>query len=175
MASGRVIFGVLMATIVAVGVACTHRQGDPPELAITSTSAPVTTVLDAATDSGPTSTVPGRSPQEIKSSLDAAIAVRDFCQFVAALDEAVPDVTQGEQVVTVYEDLAIATEAATSFVPVDLADPWKQVVITTGEGAKAALRVGGDLSDPVLRSPFTSGSFDSAMSSVENWSDRNCR
>lgn len=161
----RLCWMVMAVGLVAVP-ACSDDGGDEP--------VPVTTTTTPPDPSATTSTVRGQTPAEISSALDAAVSARDFCRVVAALDAAVPDATDGAQVIEVYDTIAEATERTTPFVPAELRDAWEEVTVSTRRGAAAARRADGNLEDPILRAPFTANAFDAAMTIVEAWADRNC-
>jgi regulator of protease activity HflC (stomatin/prohibitin superfamily) len=161
---------VLLATLTAAALlmgGCSDTDGGEP--------VPVTTTTSAPDPVETTSTIPGRTPDQIAAALNQAIGRRDFCGVVAALDTAVPDVRDGDQVIEVYDTIADAAERTTSFAPEELRAAWDEVVAATRRGADAARRAEGNLEDPILRAPFTANVFDAAMTVVEAWSDRNCR
>lgn len=160
------LVAVLILGVLAAG-ACSDTDGGEP--------VPVTTTTSAPDPVETTSTIPGRTPDQIAAALDQAIARRDFCAVVAALDTAVPDVRDGAQVIEVYDTIAGAAERTASFAPEELRAAWDEVVAATRRGAEAARRAEGNLEDPILRAPFTANAFDAAMTVVEAWSDRNCR
>ena len=116
----------------------------------------------------------GRSAASISQDLATALAAKDFCLLVAAFDNAVPLSQSDPRLVAAYEDLARTTQAATAFVPTDVADAWPAIVAATAAGARAARQVKGDLGDPTLRAPFVDGGFVGAMSEVETWADTHC-
>lgn len=172
MASRRVVIVALgLAIALATASGCTQREG-PADEALPTT----TTLQPGTTTSGPAtaSTLVGRTPDQIRDSLTSAVSARNFCAFAAALDDAVPDVTDGQAVISTYEALDSAVHAAQRFRPATLADAWTVVMAGVDEGVAAAKRVGGDLNDPALQAPFTAGDFEAAMTLVESWSDSNC-
>ena len=159
---GLVAIAVVVALSVVV-VACTKGNEEPLPLATTST--------------GPafaTSSIVGRSAASISQDLATALAAKDFCLLVAAFDNAVPLSQSDPRLVAAYEDLARTTQAATAFVPTDVADAWPAIIAATAAGARAARQVMGDLGDPTLRAPFVDGGFVGAMSEVETWADTHC-
>ena len=171
MASRRVVIvalGLAIAVVAAGG--CTQREGPADEALPTTTLAPRTTTSGSAT----ASTLAGRTPGQIRDSLTSAVSARNFCAFAAALDDAVPDVTDGQAVISTYEALDAAVHAAEGFRPATLTDAWTVVIAGVDGGVAAAKRVGGDLNDPALQAPFTGGEFEAAMTLVESWSDSNC-
>jgi hypothetical protein len=159
----------LVVAMIAVG-GCTQREGPADETLPTTTTLARTTTSGSAT----ASTLAGRTPDQIRDSLTSAVSARNFCALTAALDDAVPDVTDGQAVISTYQALDSAVHAATAFRPAALADSWTVVTAGVDEGVAAAKRVGGDLNDPALQAPFTAGDFEAAMTLVESWSDANC-
>ena len=157
------------AALAAAG--CTQRQGPPPQLVVTTTTEPGVTTT---TLPGGPEPLPPRTLAEIQADLDAAVAGRDFCALVAALDDAAPDTDDGKAVIATYEALAAAVKQGKGFVPSELSESWVIVVDGIDDGVVAARRVGGDVKDPALRAPFLDGRFESAMSAVETYSDGKC-
>lgn len=162
---------LLLAALAAVVTGCTQRQGPPPRLLVTTTTEPgsPTTTLPSSV-----STLPPKSVADIRGELDAALAARDFCKVLDALDDASPDPADGQAVIEAYDVLSVAVSEAASFVPTALADSWPTVVESVEEGRLAARRVAGDVNDPILRAPFLDGQFQAAMSAAETWFDNNC-
>jgi hypothetical protein len=115
-----------------------------------------------------------RTLQQITSELHSAVAARDFCRLVLALDDAAPDTSDGKDVIAAYAALSAAVHQASGFVPDELSASWPVVVSNVDEGVAAARRVGGDVQDPALRAPFLDGAFESAMTAVETWADAHC-
>ena len=168
-----VVVALGVAVAVAVVAGCTQRQGSTDDEFLTTTTS--AGQRPSTTQGSPTaSTLPDRSAEQIKASLEAAVTARNFCDLTAALDDAVPDEKDGPSIISTYEALDAAVRAAEAFRPPELADQWTIVVTGVGDGVAAAKRVNGDLADPALRAPFTAGDFEAAMSSVESWSDANC-
>lgn len=164
--------GLVAALCAATGVAaCSERQGPPPRLLVTTTTeaGATTTTLPSSV-----STLPPKSVDDIRAAFDTAIAARDFCGVLAALDDASPDTSDGAAVIAAYEVLADKVQRAASFVPTELAPAWQTVVGAVREGRTAARRVGGNVNDPALRAPFIDGAFQVAMSAAEAWADSHC-
>lgn len=163
---------VVLAALAALAIGgCSERQGPPPRLVVTTTTevGQTTTTLPASV-----STLPPRSVDDIRAALDAAIAGRDFCGVLAALDDASPDTADGAAVIAAYDLLAEKLRLAAAFRPLALSDAWQVVLRGVDEGRSAAHRVGGNVNDPTLRAPFIDGQFQAAMSQAETWADSHC-
>lgn len=157
----------------AVAAGCTQKVGTVPNEV-----APVTTTTSrsgtATSQPATATTLAGRTSDQITASLKAATGSRNFCALTSALDDAIPDATDGQSIISTYQAIDQAVRAAQSFRPDELADSWTVVVDGVDEGLAAAKRVGGDLADPALRAPFTASDFESAMTLVESWADGHC-
>jgi hypothetical protein len=161
----------------AVGLgACSERQGGGPELAPlpTSTTLALSGDLSTTTVDEPNKPI-GSSPAQIRAEFDRAVASRDFCGLLEVTNSALPDVEDRAAVVETYAKVAEAMDAATSFVPDELAETWPVVVSASERASVAAERSQGDLSDPAIAGAFDTGEFEQASVELDFWQDENCR
>ena len=166
-----------LAVVIALGAGCSERQGGVPTLAPiqTTTSLPQSGVLGAPTTTEPSpSKAPGQSLAAIVSDFDRAVANRDFCGLLNAMNSDLPDTDDHTAVTKTYRKVADSVRAATSFVPRELSAQWSAVVDATENAAKAASRSKGRIDDPALQAPFSTAAFQQASVDLNAWNDGHC-
>ena len=152
----------LAAAVVVVAVVmagCSDRQDDPRAglLAVPSTSSGTPTTRDPSLPPPPT-------PAQIRAKFDAAIAAKDFCAVVAALDA----------VTETYQIVAESVKAAKALAPSSLTESWSAVIEATGLAAVEAKRAGGEIDDPSIQAQFATSTFDDAYRDTIAWTTDNC-
>lgn len=169
-------FGALVVVALLVASCSQRRGGGSPELApiVTSTTLALTGDLSTTTvDESPAKPV-GSSPARIRAEFDRVVRARDFCGLLEVMNSALPDVEDRATVVETYAKVAESMEAATDFVPDELAETWPVVVASSKRAAVAAERSQGDLNDPSISSAFDTGEFEQASVELDTWEDENC-
>jgi hypothetical protein len=170
------IVGALVVGALVVG-ACTERQGGSPQLAPIETSTTQALNGDLSTttlDERPSKPV-GSSPAQIRADFDRAVQARDFCGLLDVTNSALPDVEDRDAVVETYAKVAESMEAATDFVPSELAESWPVVVTASRRASVAAERSQGDLTDPAISGAFETGDFERVSVELDTWQDENCQ
>jgi hypothetical protein len=163
--------------LVAVGAGCSEREGGTPTLApiVTTSSIPDSGVLSGPTTSeaGPSKPA-GQSLAQIAGDFDEAVANRDFCGLLNAMNSDLPDTDNHDEVTETYRKVADSVRAARSFVPADLATQWSAVVDASENAAKAAARAKGQIDDPALQASFATSDFQQASVDLDAWNDAHC-
>jgi hypothetical protein len=170
------VVGALMLSASGLG-ACSERQGGSPQLAPIETSTTQALNGDLSTttvDERPTKPV-GSSPAQIRADFDQAVAARDFCGLLDVMNSALPDVEDRMAVVETYAKVAESMNAATEFVPEELAESWPVVVSASERASEAAERSQGDLNDPAISGAFDTGEFEQVSVELDTWEDEHCR
>ena len=103
-----------------------------------------------------------------------AAASKNFCDLAAALHQPAFRGNDGAAVVATYTTFDRAVNAATGFVPSELAAKWPAIVKGADAAAKQAERTNGDLADPRLFALLTAGEFRAAYDAVDAWVADHC-
>jgi hypothetical protein len=167
---------ITLAVSVGLAVGCSQREGSTPSLAPieTTTTAPESGVLSPTTSEPGPSKAQGQSLSEIVDDFDQAVAGRDFCGLLSAMNSDLPDTDDHAAVTETYRKVADSVRAARSFVPSQLSDQWAAVVDATESAAKAASRAQGQIGDPALQASFSTAAFQAATVDLDAWNDGHC-
>lgn len=157
----------LAAVLVVVGAGCSNDDTLP-----TVAERPTTTDPAAAADLEPAA--PPRSAQVIVGDLEAAVAARDVCAVLDAIDDAEPDPDDRAGDISVYRALSAATKASRAFVPAQLRSDWEVIVAGTELASKALDDHDGDLTDPEVEAALTSTDMVDAIRNVERYQFTAC-
>ncbi len=113
-------------------------------------------------------------PDRVVAALRDAVAAKDVCGMLGAIDAGVPSAKDREGAVTVYRELATSTRAAQGFLPEELRRPWQRVVRSAVAAADALEAAKGDLRDPDFLEALTSEGAVAADESLERYQLAHC-
>lgn len=118
--------------------------------------------------------LPGTPGGEVADALDAAVAARDTCALLFALDLDLPDADDRDGAIEAYDALLAAVTAAESFIAQDLEVWWPTLLDAATRGADAVQRADGDLTHPGIAPIFTSAETQEAVAGIGRYRDESC-
>lgn len=118
--------------------------------------------------------VVGASPAQIAAAFGAAIDGRDFCAFLAELDDVVTDLEDPAAVIAAYQQLRDSVAAAEPIVDASLSEQWTVLISATAAAARSAERAEGDASDKSLEGVFADPDVKDAIDAIFTWADLRC-
>lgn len=158
------VVAALVASTPVLVAGCTVKEN-------TATVTPTTTTVAPSGDDADIPELPGADPATLRQALRSAVADRDLCALIAAVDLGVPTSTDGGAVVAAYQELADSLAAAESFRPVELRDAWSTVRAALDDALVELRATGGQADAPSVVAVFTTDAVQAASRRIVRWAD----